>query len=165
MLITNISLNFTIRTSWTWRGLKTIHLPFLRESVRCTVCSSPNVTYIKIVWISLGYELILRTKSNLINKLVHQLNKCRFGVIQNLVFKKERNDHTRNINSTERGIVDVLRLHENNPLADHLPHPHPHPHPHPRPLCYPHSRFSNAAADRNNFHFTSQPSNTKFKRE
>ena len=47
MLITNISLNFTIRTSWTWRGLKTIHLPFLRESVRCTVCSSPNVTYLK----------------------------------------------------------------------------------------------------------------------
>ena len=45
MLITNISLNFTIRTSWTWRGLKTIHLPFLRESVSCTVCSSPNVTY------------------------------------------------------------------------------------------------------------------------
>ena len=44
MLITNISLNFTIRTSWTWRGLKTIHLPFLRESVRCTVCS---VTYLK----------------------------------------------------------------------------------------------------------------------
>ena len=42
-----ISLNFTIRTSWTWRGLKTIHLPFLRESVRCTVCSSPNVTYLK----------------------------------------------------------------------------------------------------------------------
>ena len=32
MLITNISLNFTIRTSWTWRGLKTIHLPFLRET-------------------------------------------------------------------------------------------------------------------------------------
>ena len=28
MLITNISLNFTIRTSWTWRSLKTIHLPF-----------------------------------------------------------------------------------------------------------------------------------------
>ena len=27
-----ISLNFTIRTSWTWRGLKTIHLPFLRET-------------------------------------------------------------------------------------------------------------------------------------
>ena len=47
MLITNISLNFTIRTSWTWRGLKTLHLPFLRESVRCTVCSSPNVTYSK----------------------------------------------------------------------------------------------------------------------
>ena len=47
MLITNISLNFTIRTSWTWRGLKTIHLPFLRESVGCTVCSSPNVTYLK----------------------------------------------------------------------------------------------------------------------
>ena len=47
MLITNISLNFTIRTSWTWRGLKTIHLPFLREIVRCTVCSSPNVTYSK----------------------------------------------------------------------------------------------------------------------
>ena len=47
MLITNTSLNFTIRTSWTWRGLKTIHLPFLRESVRCTVCSSPNVTYLK----------------------------------------------------------------------------------------------------------------------
>ena len=46
MLITNISSNFTIRTSWTWRGLKTIHLPFLRESVRCTVCSSPNVTYL-----------------------------------------------------------------------------------------------------------------------
>ena len=42
-----ISLNFTNRTSWTWRGLKTIHLPFLRESVRCTVCSSPNVTYLK----------------------------------------------------------------------------------------------------------------------
>ena len=42
-----ISFNFTIRTSWTWRGLKTIHLPFLRESVRCTVCSSPNVTYLK----------------------------------------------------------------------------------------------------------------------
>ena len=38
---------FTIPTSWTWRGLKTIHLPFLRESVRCTVCSSPNVTYLK----------------------------------------------------------------------------------------------------------------------
>ena len=57
----------------------------------------------------MGYELILRTKSNLINKLVHQSNKCRFGVIQNLVFKKERNDHTRNINS-ERGIVDVLRF-------------------------------------------------------
>ena len=47
MLITNISLNFTIRTSWTWRGLKTIHLPFLRESVRCTVCSSPNATFLK----------------------------------------------------------------------------------------------------------------------
>ena len=47
MLITNISLNFTIRTSWTWGSLKTIHLPFLRESVRCTVCSSPNVTYLK----------------------------------------------------------------------------------------------------------------------
>ena len=46
MLITNISSNFTIRTSWTWRGLKTIHLPFLRESVRCTVCSSLNVTYL-----------------------------------------------------------------------------------------------------------------------
>ena len=42
-----ISLNFTIRTSWTWRGLKTIHLPFLREGVRCTVCSSPNVTYME----------------------------------------------------------------------------------------------------------------------
>ena len=27
-----ISLNFTIRMSWTWRGLKTIHLPFLRET-------------------------------------------------------------------------------------------------------------------------------------
>ena len=47
MLITNISLNFTIPTSWTWRGLNTIHLPFLRESVRCAVCSSPNVTYLK----------------------------------------------------------------------------------------------------------------------
>ena len=47
MLITNISLNFTIRTSWTWRGLKTTHLPFLKESVRCTVCSSQNVTYLK----------------------------------------------------------------------------------------------------------------------
>ena len=44
MLITNNSLNFTIRTFWTGHGLKTIHLPFLRESVRCTVCSSPNVT-------------------------------------------------------------------------------------------------------------------------
>ena len=54
MLITNISLNFTIRTSWTWRGLKTIHLPFLRESVRCTVCSSPNVTYLKDCWNILG---------------------------------------------------------------------------------------------------------------
>ena len=43
---TNISLNFTIRTSWTWHGLKTIHLPFLRESLRCTVCSSPNLTYL-----------------------------------------------------------------------------------------------------------------------
>ena len=31
-----ISLNFTIHTSWTCRGLNTIHLPFLRESVRCT---------------------------------------------------------------------------------------------------------------------------------
>ena len=47
MLVTNISLNFTIRTSCTGRGLKTIHLPFLRESVRCTVCSCPNVTYLK----------------------------------------------------------------------------------------------------------------------
>ena len=27
-----ISLNFKIRTSWTWCGLKTIHLPFLRET-------------------------------------------------------------------------------------------------------------------------------------
>ena len=25
-----ISLNFTIRASWTWRGLKTIHLPFFK---------------------------------------------------------------------------------------------------------------------------------------
>ena len=47
LFILYISLNFTIGTSWTWRGLKTIHLPFLRESVRCTVCSSPNVTYLK----------------------------------------------------------------------------------------------------------------------
>ena len=37
MLITNISLNFTIRTSWTWRGLKTLHLPFLKESVNVNV--------------------------------------------------------------------------------------------------------------------------------
>ena len=63
MLITNISLNFTIRTSWTWRGLKTIHLPFLRESVRCTVCSSPNVTYLKDcrnilgVWIDIANNI------------------------------------------------------------------------------------------------------------
>ena len=49
MLITkmNIYLNFTIRTSWTWRGLETVHLPFLRKSVRCTVCLSSNVTYLK----------------------------------------------------------------------------------------------------------------------
>ena len=59
MLITNISFNFTIPTFWTWRGLNTIHLPFLRESVRCTVCSSPNVTYLKdcrdifVVWIDI----------------------------------------------------------------------------------------------------------------
>ena len=25
-----ISLNFTIRASWTWRGLKTIHLPIFK---------------------------------------------------------------------------------------------------------------------------------------
>ena len=26
-----ISLNFTIRASWTWRGLKTIHLPIFKR--------------------------------------------------------------------------------------------------------------------------------------
>ena len=59
----NISLNFTIRASWTWRGLKTIHLPFLRKSVRCTVCSSRNATYLKDcrdifgVWIDIANNI------------------------------------------------------------------------------------------------------------
>ena len=128
------------------------HLPFLRKSVRCTVCSSPNVTYLNDcrdifgVWIDIANNIIAikgwgrstrllrHTKMLLIP--IKSLLSARYIMLWKVLHLHWANDILAAC-FTLRG--HDMTWHVSIPLSP-CPRTHPHPHPYlpsPPPLPSP----------------------------